>query len=98
MEDGGSLFAVGNHFSLDKKDQEMPEKLMDVIRVKDARELKYIGEIDTWYDLPSPDYKKPSLVGKIRDNIIGDVKLDDLLDPALYELADSLECIYGQVR
>ena len=71
---------------------------MDVIKVKDARELEYIGEIEIWYDLPSPDYKKPSLVGRIRDSIIGDdVKLEDLLDPDLWELADSLECIFGQV-
>ena len=47
MEEGGSLFAVGNHFSLDKANQEMPEKLMEVIKIKDARELEYIGEIKT---------------------------------------------------
>ena len=99
MEEGGSLIGLKNHFFLDKADQEMPEKLMDVIEVKDAREIEYIGEIDIWYDLPSPDYKKPSFAGRIRDSIIdSDVKLEDLLDPDLWEAVDSLECIFGQVR
>ena len=71
---------------------------MDVIRVKDARELEYIGEIDTWYDFPSPDYVKPKVVDKIRDNIIGDVELSELFDPGLYISANRLECELGQVR
>ena len=76
----------------------MPAKVMDVIKIKDAKEIQYLGNTTIWYDLPSTDYVKPSLIGKIRDNIIGDVQLSDLIDLDLEENADSLECIYGQVR
>ena len=40
------------------------------------------------------------MVAKLRDNLPPgtDVKLEDMFDPKLTESADSIKCIYGQVR